>query len=122
MNGILTSPLIRFKTIRSIDENGYIRKWIQIYRGRTLDSVFRIEGKRLIWRYDMEQLWVEPWGANSLRVRATEMAAMQEEDWALLPQEASNVQISIVDKQLRYKTGTFVLKFQRSGKIYFTIK
>ncbi|MDR3121603.1 MAG: family 31 glucosidase [Clostridiales bacterium] len=42
-------------------------------------------GDRLIYRWDAEELRVEPWGKNSLRVRATKMAEMPDEDWALLP-------------------------------------
>lgn len=38
---------------------------------------------RLIFRYDAEELWVEPWGTNALRVRATKQSQMPTEDWAL---------------------------------------
>jgi alpha-D-xyloside xylohydrolase len=37
---------------------------------------FAVEKNRLVFRYDAEKLWVEPWGGNSLRVRATRMARM----------------------------------------------
>ena len=80
-----------------------------------MDSVFRIEGNRLIRRYDMEQLWVEPWGANSLRIRATQMAAMQAEDWALLPQEACEVEISIDGQNASITNGKIRAEF-RAGQ------
>lgn len=48
---------------------------------------FSKEGSRLVFRYDREQLWIEPWGEDSLRVRATKLPAMPAEDWALLPRE-----------------------------------
>ena len=51
--------------------------------------MFGICGKRLIRRYDAETLWIEPWGENSLHVRATAEFQMPEELWALLPQEVS---------------------------------
>lgn len=47
--------------------------------------MLRIDGKRLIFHYDAEELWIEPWGKNSLRIRATRNSHMPEEDWALLP-------------------------------------
>lgn len=47
-------------------------------------SVFQQEGNRLKYHYDAEELWLEPWGANSLRVRATKEAEMPKESWALL--------------------------------------
>ena len=84
-----------------------------------MDSVFRIEGKRLIRRYDAEELWVEPWGANSLRVRATELAVMQKEDWALLPQEASNVQISVVGQTASIQNGNIRAEISAGGRLTF---
>lgn len=39
---------------------------------------------RLTYEYDSEKLWVEPWGPNALRVRATKSCKMPAEDWALL--------------------------------------
>ncbi|OAA65549.1 glycoside hydrolase family 31 protein [Niveomyces insectorum RCEF 264] len=42
------------------------------------------ESGRLVYRYDAEQLWVEAWGPNAIRVRATKAPVMPSEDWALL--------------------------------------
>jgi alpha-D-xyloside xylohydrolase len=39
-------------------------------------TVFSAEGRRLIFRYDAEKLWIEGWGKNSLRVRAAKTAGM----------------------------------------------
>jgi alpha-D-xyloside xylohydrolase len=41
-----------------------------------MDSRFSPDQNRLVFRYDAEKLWVEPWGTNSLRIRATKMAKM----------------------------------------------
>ncbi|KAI1864484.1 uncharacterized protein JN550_008771 [Neoarthrinium moseri] len=41
------------------------------------------ERGRLCYRYDAEQVWIEPWGDNALRVRATKLSTMPGEDWAL---------------------------------------
>jgi alpha-D-xyloside xylohydrolase len=38
---------------------------------------------RLIYRYDHETLWIEPWGPNALRIRATKQHTMPSQDWAL---------------------------------------
>jgi alpha-D-xyloside xylohydrolase len=59
-------------------------------------SRFSQEGKRLIYRYDAEQLWVEPWGPNSFRVRATQLPEMPVQDWSMLPQPDVAVDIRIV--------------------------
>lgn len=41
------------------------------------------EPSRLVYTYDSETVWVEPWGPNALRVRATKTPAMPTEEWAL---------------------------------------
>ncbi|KAI9367867.1 glycosyl hydrolases family 31-domain-containing protein [Aspergillus egyptiacus] len=41
------------------------------------------DGDKLIFRFDDHQLWIEPWGPNALRIRATKLASMPTEDWAL---------------------------------------
>ncbi|KAL4956688.1 glycosyl hydrolases family 31-domain-containing protein [Aspergillus filifer] len=41
------------------------------------------EGDKLIFRFDDHTLWVEPWSNNAFRIRATKLAAMPTEDWAL---------------------------------------
>ena len=43
--------------------------------------MFTKQDHRLIFTYDAEKLWIEPWGENALRVRATKMPEMPAEDW-----------------------------------------
>ena len=45
---------------------------------------YHAQGNRLILRRGQELVWIEPWGANSLRVRATRRASMTGNDWALM--------------------------------------
>lgn len=45
---------------------------------------FGVDGSRLIWRGDGETLIVEPWGPDSVRVRARLMQDVVDNDWALL--------------------------------------
>lgn len=45
------------------------------------------KGQRLVWRSKEQILWVEPWGKDAIRVRATTLAEMPLRDWSLLPQE-----------------------------------
>lgn len=47
-------------------------------------SSFRIEGTGLRWRGGGETMLVEPWGADSVRVRAA-LGEVVDTDWALLP-------------------------------------
>ncbi len=46
-------------------------------------------GNRLIMKQGREMLWIEPWGKDGLRVRASRQAEMDKMDWALdlIPEE-----------------------------------
>lgn len=45
--------------------------------------MLRTENNKVIYHYDAEELWIEGWGANGVRVRSTNNAEMADEDWAL---------------------------------------
>lgn len=47
--------------------------------------MLRVEDNRIIYHYDAEELWIEAWGRNGLRVRSTKNAKMPEESWASRP-------------------------------------
>src|SRR5207248_9286800 len=57
--------------------------------------MFEITGNAVVWRGNGETLRVEPWGANSLRVRARVMGEILDTDYALLPPAASETQIEL---------------------------
>ncbi|KAJ5086100.1 glycosyl hydrolase [Penicillium argentinense] len=48
------------------------------------------EDEKLVFRFDDHLLWVEPWGDNALRVRATKQSSMPAEDWALASKPESS--------------------------------
>jgi alpha-D-xyloside xylohydrolase len=56
---------------------------------------FEAEGSRLTWRGDGETLVVEPWGADSARVRVTREGRVTDDDWALLPPPSSDATVDI---------------------------
>ncbi|MDR2079777.1 MAG: glycoside hydrolase family 31 protein [Treponema sp.] len=82
-----------------------------------MDSLFTKEKNRLIYRYDAERLWIEPWGKNSLRVRSSQMAEMPLEDWALLHQEPCSAEITIEEAGASIRNGKIELRINRAGKI-----
>jgi len=57
--------------------------------------MFEKNGTRLIWRLKEQTLWVEPWGRDSIRVRATTLPEMPLRDWSLLPAKNVRAKISI---------------------------
>ncbi|KAK2768717.1 hypothetical protein FQN54_000573 [Arachnomyces sp. PD_36] len=72
---------------------------------------------RLIFRYDAEELWIEPWGANALRVRATKQSSMPPEDWALLKPAAAKQEIVIGEKEASISNGKIKAVVSALGKL-----
>ncbi|MDR0998688.1 MAG: glycoside hydrolase family 31 protein [Treponema sp.] len=94
---------------------------------------FSREGNLLIFRYDAEKLWIEPWGRNSLRVRATKMARMPgtrvpgtpgaevsdtEVDGALLPPDRTgDAEINTGTEGASVKNGKIEARLDKSGNL-----
>lgn len=81
-------------------------------------AIFRQQGNKLVFHYDAEEVWIEPWGENSFRIRATKMAEMPKENWALLekvPQLMPEIQIEETQAQVR--NGKIKAVISRYGKM-----
>jgi alpha-D-xyloside xylohydrolase len=79
------------------------------------------DGDRLVRRQGGEILWVEPWGENSLRVRATRQRAIDAtQDWALEPPAPTKPQITITDDAARITNGRITATIDRYGIVEFT--
>jgi alpha-D-xyloside xylohydrolase len=81
--------------------------------------MFLAQEKRLVYRYDAEQLWVESWGRNALRVRATKCTNMPPEDWALQPPQPTDAQICIADdnSEATIINGQIKASVSKNGKL-----
>ncbi len=86
-----------------------------------MDSMFTVDGNRLIREYDGEKMWIEPWGKDSLRVRSTELTTIEEEDWALLPQHDNKAEIAIDEDKATIVNGKIkaVVSSEAAGKTIF---
>lgn len=82
------------------------------YRG-----VFSQDGRRLIRRFDGETLLIEPWGRDSLRVRAWRQPAMPEHDWALMPPVETDAQVCIADGQATLTNGRITARVSEAGRV-----
>lgn len=83
-------------------------------------TYFRQEKNTLKFHYDAEELWIEPWGKNSLRVRATKMAEMGQENWALeMPVEELTAEIKIEENYAEIQNGKIRAVISKYGKITF---
>lgn len=75
---------------------------------------------KLIFRFDAEELWIEPWGTNSFRVRASPIRPMPLDDWALQhPTETSTQKatIQIKDDHATITNGKITARVSRLGKL-----
>jgi len=83
-----------------------------------MNSFFKKTGTRLIREYN-KMLWIEPWGDNSLRIRATKMNEMPLQDWALIPQQDPCSEILIEGDIASIRNGNICAKVSAGGKITF---
>jgi alpha-D-xyloside xylohydrolase len=83
--------------------------------------MLRHESNRLIREFDSECIWIEPWGANSLRVRVTKTRAMPMpvEEWALLSPTPEAVEITVNSGEASITNGKISARLTAAGKIIF---
>jgi alpha-D-xyloside xylohydrolase len=83
-------------------------------------SAFSRAGNRVLWRCKEQILWVEPWGKDSIRVRATTLSEMPLRDWSLLRPKKSPVKISIGEDSARLVNGKLTATVDaKSGRVRF---
>ena len=75
------------------------------------------EGNRIVFQYDSESLWIEPWGDNALRVRSTCDATMPLENWALKDPPTSKILVLIGEEEARITNGDINAVITSGGKI-----
>ena len=76
------------------------------------------KNNRLVYHYDAEEVWVEAWGENSLRIRATKNCTMPDEQWALLSVESSTEAMIQTDESGGWiQNGKCCLHISKAGKI-----
>ena len=75
------------------------------------------ENGRIIYHYDAEELWIESWGKNAVRIRATKNAEMPKDNWALLSAEEVETQIEITENGATLRNGKVKVSISNGGKI-----
>ena len=87
---------------------------------RRLENIFSCEGNRLIHRFENETLCIEPWGPNSIRVRAVKMGApIDGKDWALTEPAERAAQIKIDGEKASLVNGKIRAEIGTSGKVVY---
>lgn len=75
------------------------------------------KGNRLTFHYDAEELWIEPWGENALRVRSTKTHTMPLEDWALQEPVLRKSEITFSRNEASIVNGNIKAHITTRGKI-----
>lgn len=76
------------------------------------------QDNKLMYHFDAETMVIEPWGANSVRVRATKMAKLPDENWALqMEKPAAAVEITKDDCGMTMVNGKLVVRVTHGGKL-----
>ena len=85
--------------------------------------MIRIEKNKIRFHYDAEELWIEPWGNNALRIRATKEAEMPLRNWALMEPETSCCEIKETPEGAEIANGKIRATITKLGKLWsMTIK
>lgn len=86
---------------------------------RVIYGFFERKGNALCYRYEAERVMIEPWGKNSLRVRAWKQAELDPQDWALLPQEDCAPIIEVREDGGSITNGNIRAELNLIGKLTF---
>ncbi|MFI3238141.1 MAG: glycoside hydrolase family 31 protein [Lachnospiraceae bacterium] len=82
--------------------------------------MFLKEANKLVYKYDGQTLWIEPWGVDSLRVRATMKPVMPEQLWALTgEQKECEPSIEIEETTASITNGKLKAVIYRDGRLDF---
>ena len=79
--------------------------------------MLRIENSKLIYHYDAEEVWIEAWGNNALRIRATKECRMSEEDWALCKRGEARSRIELTETGAKIENGKIYAEITKLGKV-----
>ena len=88
----------------------------------SVDGVFEFDStaNTLKYHYDAEEVWIQPWGTNSFRVRATKLDRFPDENWALSMEVNEIVpEVEITNEYAFIKNGRISAKITKYGKITF---
>lgn len=76
---------------------------------------FSREGDRLIFRCSDETVWVEPWGKDSLRVRAVVRGGISDDRWALMDPAPADAEITLGEESASIRNGAIEARLVREG-------
>ena len=78
------------------------------------------QNNKLIFTFNHETLWIEPWGDNAFRIRATKKAAMPQKDWALTQPHSASAVYTQEGEGAAITNGKLTIHVSKRGKITAT--
>lgn len=81
--------------------------------------VFFEKDGRLVYRYDAETLWIEPWGEDALRIRSTTEQTMVSGDRALTETAGHTARIDLQKEKAVISNGKIRAELSKDGKLIF---
>ncbi|MBE5915328.1 MAG: family 31 glucosidase [Pseudobutyrivibrio ruminis] len=75
------------------------------------------EKEKVVYSYDSETVWIEAWGNNAVRIRATKRSNFTNNNWALSEQKNKTCKISITDEGASLQNGDIKVCVSIHGKI-----
>ncbi|MCA9236201.1 MAG: hypothetical protein KDA44_12070 [Planctomycetales bacterium] len=82
-------------------------------------SLFSSTDDRLAWRLREQTLWIEAWGPDCLRVRATALPTMPRREWSLLEPQPTSVAITLGATEARIENGRLAATVDARGRVRF---
>jgi len=82
-------------------------------------AIFTKKENLFIYHYDDEKVYIEPWGKNSLRVRAFKTAELQDNNFALEEKTEGDLTIEIKENIAEITNGKICAKVSKTGKLIF---
>lgn len=84
------------------------------------ESFFQIKDNRILRRYAGETLCIEPWGKNSMRVRAVKTGdSLEENNWALTEEVEHSAEIKLGGERASIRNGNLRAEITSGGKLVF---
>ena len=82
-------------------------------------SFFTQFDNRLVWEREGEIVWIEPYGPDVIRFRASKSLRIQEQEWGgLVPAQKSKIIIEIDADKARMINGLTVLEIKQDGQVF----
>lgn len=80
---------------------------------------FQIEGNKIIWEGEGEIACLEPFGVNRFRFRSSKNLRLPQEDWNLLPQPETQIEIHQEGELVTVRNGKLTAEFYLNGSVNY---